>query len=112
MDSLKALFKRGTDAHEYDERSAEMKLQTKAWQHIYSEIICACDESIQASASKKKHKAYPLPAEPLYLDLVRPALSGAVIAFDHSNLISRATGEITDFKTWHRCSFVVNDNIL
>jgi hypothetical protein len=112
MESLKALFKRGPDAPEHDERTAEMKLQTKAWQNIYTEISCACDDGIKESGSKRKHKAYAIPAEPLYLDLVHSSLTGTMIAFDHGNLISRSAGEITNFKTWHRCSFVCSDSML
>jgi hypothetical protein len=112
MEALKALFKRSGEPPEQDERSAEMRLQTKAWQKIYTEISSACDDAIHESSSKKKHRTYALPAEPLYLDLVHSKLTGSVIVFDHGHLISRAAGEITNFKTWHRCSFVCNDESL
>ena len=84
MESFKALFKRSTsDAADVDGPNAELKQLTKAWQDIYSQLSAACDAEVksQASGSKKKHKPYSLPADPVYLDLLRPALSGQAIVY-------------------------------
>ena len=114
MESLRALFKRSSvETSEVDERSAELKLLTKAWQDIYSQLSTACENEVShTTGSKKKHKPYAFPVDPLYLDLLRPALCGMAIVYDHNNMISRASGDITDFASWHRCSFVCNDGSL
>jgi hypothetical protein len=112
MEAFKALFKRSSETTELDEASAEYKLRMRAWQDIYSQLSAVCQEEVAQGASKKKHKPISLPSEPHYLDLMRPSLSGHAFAYDHNTTLSRASGDITDFKTWHRCSFLCNDGIV
>jgi hypothetical protein len=108
MEHLKSFFK-GAPLTE----DAEQKLRIKAWQTTYQQISDACDAEFDARAgSKKKTKSSALRTDTAYLDLLWPDLIGTAIVFDHSQLLSRVSGDISDFKTWHRCSFVCCDGLL